>query len=327
MNTTTTNKDFSALAKKILAGVIALVVGLALSTSAQAATPSEAYAASNTPAKVKTVKVSKKTTSTAKVTWSKAKKAKKYQVAYKKASAKKWSYKTVKANKKTLTIKKLSSNTKYKVKVRAINGKAKGKWSAAKSFTTKKKSAQSTNGTSSNGSGSTDNSKGNTATHEHVWKTVEATDQPVLHKDYSYNGDMPDYIPNKTWTDDDYKYVSIGYCIEAYNRYGDGADAVDFIDIFVLYDDVRYDDISCVDLLPSDPSHDRLVYYVPRPTTDENTCLNEARRLNMIVKNYAVPYYNEKHGTSIPALGNNGSYELYYSIELKTQCSICGATK
>lgn len=179
MNTTTTNKDFSALAKKILAGVIALVVGLALSTSAQAATPSEAYAASNTPAKVKTVKVSKKTTSTAKVTWSKAKKAKKYQVAYKKASAKKWSYKTVKANKKTLTIKKLSSNTKYKVKVRAINGKAKGKWSATKSFTTKKGS------------------------HTHDWKLTN-------HKNAKYK--------TVTVTDKEHvwEYEKVGYTISGY---------------------------------------------------------------------------------------------------------------
>lgn len=302
MNTTTTNKDFSALAKKILAGVIALVVGLALSTSAQAATPSEAYAASNTPAKVKTVKVSKKTTSTAKVTWSKAKKAKKYQVAYKKASAKKWSYKTVKANKKTLTIKKLSSNTKYKVKVRAINGKAKGKWSAAKSFTTKKKSAQSTNGTSSNG-------KGNTATHEHVWKTVEATDQPITLKIGGSNRFYND-------SDDYYKYISVGYRLFVYTDDGSQFYA------YVLYDDYTY-----AYLLPSDAEY---VYCVPRPTKDQGynhePAMDGNPKYKFITKQVAYDY-NKKHGTSYPNTSYGNSDLLYYSIELKTQCSICGATK
>ena len=99
----------------------------------------DAYAASSKkPARVTNVKLSSSTTKSLSVKWGKAKNAKKYQIAYKKASAKKYKYVTLKKGKRSYVIKKLKANTQYRVKVRGINGKKKGKWSKVKKFKTKK---------------------------------------------------------------------------------------------------------------------------------------------------------------------------------------------
>lgn len=89
--------------------------------------------------KTKIIKVKAKKKSL-KVTWNKVNKATGYQYAYKTKKAKKYKYK-----KTTLTsvkIKKLKSNKKYSVKVRAytkVNGKnVYGSWSNVKSVKTKK---------------------------------------------------------------------------------------------------------------------------------------------------------------------------------------------
>ena len=86
------------------------------------------------PGAVSSVKVSKITEKSAKVTYKKAKKAKGYQIRVYKG-------KKQVLNKKTkalsYTVKKLQANTKYTVKVRAYNGKKYGKEKTVK-FRTKK---------------------------------------------------------------------------------------------------------------------------------------------------------------------------------------------
>lgn len=94
----------------------------------------DVYAASKTPAQVKSVQLSKKTTTSLKVKWEKAKNAKKYEVAYRVSG--KGSYKSVKTSSRYRTIKSLKEGTTYQVKVRAINGTKKGKWSSVKKYTT-----------------------------------------------------------------------------------------------------------------------------------------------------------------------------------------------
>ena len=100
----------------------------------------QAYAASSKkPAQVKSLKAVATSTSAIKLTWKKAKNAKKYQVYM--ATSKKGKYKkvaTVKSSKKTYTKTGLKAGTKYYFKVRAINGKKKGKYSTIKYATTKK---------------------------------------------------------------------------------------------------------------------------------------------------------------------------------------------
>ncbi|MBQ7129177.1 MAG: family 16 glycosylhydrolase [Clostridia bacterium] len=69
------------------------------------------------------------------VSWKKVKNAKKYKVYYKLKSAKKWKTVTLKGTKKT--IKKLKKGKKYSVKVIAINGKVKSKFSKVKTVKVK----------------------------------------------------------------------------------------------------------------------------------------------------------------------------------------------
>ena len=76
------------------------------------------------------------------IKWDKAKRATKYQVAYKEEAAKAWKYKTVKST--SLKIqdynyksKNLSPNTICRVKVRAINKTKKGNWSKVVRFRTR----------------------------------------------------------------------------------------------------------------------------------------------------------------------------------------------
>lgn len=70
------------------------------------------------------------------VTWKKAKNAKKYEVAYKKAGTSKWVKKTTAKTK--ITLKKLDAKKKYQVKVLAINGSAKSKYSKVLTIKVKK---------------------------------------------------------------------------------------------------------------------------------------------------------------------------------------------
>ena len=92
-------------------------------------------AASKKPAKVTKVKISSVKTNSMKVKWAKAKNAKSYEVACRKSSEKTWKLKTTK--KTSLTLKKLDSSTKYKIRVRGRNGSKVGKWSSTVTKTTK----------------------------------------------------------------------------------------------------------------------------------------------------------------------------------------------
>lgn len=91
-----------------------------------------------TPVKIKlskpeiTVKAGKKQFT---VSYKKVKNAKKYKIYYRLKTAKKWKTITLKGTKKT--IKKLKKGKKYQVKVRAINGKVKSKFSKVKTVKVK----------------------------------------------------------------------------------------------------------------------------------------------------------------------------------------------
>ena len=121
--------------KKMMMGILALVLCLSLSVNG--------VSAAATPAKVTGFSIYNIQDSVLGLKWKAAKNAKKYQIYYKKSSAKSWKSKTI--TKKTFTnngkkvfVKSLTPNTKYKVKVRAVNGKKYGKWSTTKSATTYK---------------------------------------------------------------------------------------------------------------------------------------------------------------------------------------------
>ncbi len=96
-----------------------------------------AYAASKKPAKVMSVKATARSNYTIKVTWKKAKYAKKYQVY--RATSKSGKYKLVSTVTRTSYINSnLKKGKKYYYKVRAVNGSKKGAFSAIKYATTKK---------------------------------------------------------------------------------------------------------------------------------------------------------------------------------------------
>ena len=140
----------------IVCSIITVIISAAFLTVSLTAEPS--FAAAKKPARVKGVTLSRGGESedgsytTIKVKWSKVKNnVTKYQVSIKskaiKASADgsksetaeaKATTKKVAKSKKTTTFKGMPGVT-YTVKVRALNGKAKGKWSAAKKITIKEK--------------------------------------------------------------------------------------------------------------------------------------------------------------------------------------------
>ena len=85
-------------------------------------------------AKISSAKNSKKKTVT--LSWKKASNAKKYQIQYslnkKFSKAKKYKTKTITSSKLKVTVKKLTGKKTYYFRVRGINGKNVGKWSAVK---------------------------------------------------------------------------------------------------------------------------------------------------------------------------------------------------
>lgn len=141
-------KHKSPLMSKMTVLVLALAVVFTYSVMPM----SQAYAASaKKPAKVTLSSAKAVSTSSVKLTWKKAKNAKKYQIYASKKKTKGFKLvATVKSSKRTFTVSKLSkkstkhfkSNTKYYFKVRAINGKKKGKFSKVKSATTLKKPSE-----------------------------------------------------------------------------------------------------------------------------------------------------------------------------------------
>lgn len=117
--------------RKKYSRVMSIAIAVAMLFSVMVFMPEDVSAATKKPGKVKITKAVKLNRMIT-VTWKKTKKAKKYQI-YLKEGKKKWKkVATVKANgkaKQSYKIKKLKWNTKYIVKMRAINGKKKGKWS------------------------------------------------------------------------------------------------------------------------------------------------------------------------------------------------------
>lgn len=112
------------------------------------ATMNQAYAAAaKKPGKVTVSKVTAVSSSSIKVTWKKASNAKKYQIYV--STKKNRNFKrvaTVSGSKRSYTVTKLSkkalkANKKYYIKVRAVNGSKKGKFSAVKYKKTLKKPA------------------------------------------------------------------------------------------------------------------------------------------------------------------------------------------
>ena len=98
-----------------------------------------AYAAAKAPVNVTGVKAAAKSTSSIKITWNKAKNAKKYQVY--RAASKNGTYKKAGTTARRYFIdKKLKSGKRYYYKVRGINGSKKGKFSKKVYAATKKAS-------------------------------------------------------------------------------------------------------------------------------------------------------------------------------------------
>lgn len=129
MKATSNSRRFAAM---LLAIVFTLVTVFSTATV-------PTYAATRKPAQVKGLKVTAVSSSSLKITWKKAKYAKKYQIY--RATSKNGKYKKVKTTTaRSYTNKKLKSGKKYYYKVRAINGTKKGKFSAKKYATTKKSS-------------------------------------------------------------------------------------------------------------------------------------------------------------------------------------------
>ncbi len=115
--------------KLILCLIIAFMVVVAF-------TPESTYAATVKPSKVVITKASSYSHNTVKITWKKAKNAKKYQVY--RATSKNGKYKLIKTTTSTsLKNTKLTTGKKYYYKVRAVNGKKKGSFSSVKSVTPK----------------------------------------------------------------------------------------------------------------------------------------------------------------------------------------------
>ena len=120
---------YKKAAALILAAVFALAIVFSVVTI-------PAYAASKTPSKVSGVKAAARSNYTIGITWKKAKSAKKYLVY--RAHSKKGKYKKIAYTTRTSFVDaNLKKGTKYYYKVRAVNGKKKGAFSAIKYAVTK----------------------------------------------------------------------------------------------------------------------------------------------------------------------------------------------
>ncbi len=123
---------------KKLQSVFAIMLLAVVAFSLSLPGADETYAASSKPAKVVIKSAVSTDYNAVKITWKKAKNAKKYQVY--RATSKNGKYKLIKTTtERSFTNKKLTTGKKYYFKVRAINGKKKGSFSAKKAVTPKLK--------------------------------------------------------------------------------------------------------------------------------------------------------------------------------------------
>lgn len=181
------------------------------------------------PAKVSKSSVKTVSATSVKVKWKKVKKAKGYQIKISNNKKLKKS-KTINVSKNTKTIKKLKSNTKYYIKIRAYaksgSKKIYGKWNRVMSIKTPKKSVKKTeskvrktSGGSSNKVQSTDNKLPSTdnqttnTTHTHKWSPVN-TQYPICeyHIIDPYTGaDLTEAYQKSDKTTDIYTYLRNNY--------------------------------------------------------------------------------------------------------------------
>ena len=115
--------------------ILSLVLSLTLVFSVFAFVGAEpSYAATKKPAKVTGLKVVKKSETSVKLTWKKAKRAKQYQIFRKKEGEKEYKgFEPISARSCIFT--GIQPGKKYSYKIRAINGKKFGKFSSVKSIT------------------------------------------------------------------------------------------------------------------------------------------------------------------------------------------------
>lgn len=119
----------------LMSRVMVFLMVLAVMVTYSAVPMNQAFAASKKPAKVVVSSAKATSVSTVKLTWKKAKNAKKYQVY--RATSKSGRYKKVATVKtRSYVNKRLAAGKTYYYKVRALNGTAKGKFSAIKTVTT-----------------------------------------------------------------------------------------------------------------------------------------------------------------------------------------------
>lgn len=111
-----------------------IILIVAIITSIPYLSAETSFAKAKKPSKIKNIKISA-TEKTAKITWSKSKSVKKYQVMVKLG---KKTVKNIKTTKRSIKLKKLKKNKTYTVYIRGLNKKLKGKWKK-KSFITKQK--------------------------------------------------------------------------------------------------------------------------------------------------------------------------------------------
>ncbi len=125
MNTTETGK-------RTMSRILSVLMAIMVCTAFTLATPDEVSAASKKPSKVTISSAKSADYNAVKVVWKKTKNAKQYQVY--RATSKKGKYKKVATTKSlSYTNKSLTTGKTYYYKVRAVNGKKAGSFSAVKS--------------------------------------------------------------------------------------------------------------------------------------------------------------------------------------------------
>ena len=124
------------MGKKRWIRIVALMMSVIMVFSIAIPQQSIVFAATKTPAKVSSVKMTTRTPYSLTIKWGKATNATKYRIAYKKSSWKEYKYKTVTGT--TYKLSGLDQNSTYSVKVRGLNQTKEGSYSSVKKYTTSK---------------------------------------------------------------------------------------------------------------------------------------------------------------------------------------------